>query len=524
MSEPSLPPEAPAAPEGRGALAALEAVANAVPLGVVVLDDDLRIQLVNGAAREHLSHLCARQVGEILSQLGGHPLANLLRAGADERIELECEGRTYELFVSTIPHGGAASGEASGGNSGNSGRWILVIDDVTQRREVQQRAQVQDRLAAIGQLAAGIAHDFNNLLAVIMLHAQIGLLQNDLPPALRDCLDTILTQAVRAGDLVQQVLDFGRRATLERRPLRLGPFVGEQVRLLSRTLPENITLRFDDESAPHAVNADPTRLQQVIVNLALNARDAMNEGGDLRIVIDSITVGEEGEQGGVQAAAPLPALGPGKWVRLHVIDSGQGIPPHVLPRIFEPFFTTKTPQGTGLGLAQVHAIVKQHEGEIAVASEQGRGTTFTLYLPAAQAAEAEPEPATDDVLALGHGETVLVVEDDRAVRMALVASLEQLDYQPLEARNGREALSILLRRPNDIALVLSDMIMPEMGGMALLDAFKEHNVTTPLVFLSGRPMDNDLQTPTPSAYAGWLQKPVNLESLARLLARILAPK
>jgi signal transduction histidine kinase len=480
----------------------LEEIVNAVPLGVIVLDDERRVQLVNSAAHMHLEQL-GGQASHPIQELGGQPLDALLAGATGERVELQGGQRTFEVMVSRIT-------DAPGGK-----RWVLVTEDVTQSREVQQRAQLQDRLAAIGQLAAGIAHDFNNLLAVIVLHAQIGLLHPDLPPLLREYLDTILAQSVRAGDLVQQVLDYGRRAVLERRPLRLGLFVAEQVRLLMRTLPENISVRFEEEAAAHTVNADPTRLQQVIVNLALNARDAMSDGGELGFMLDSLTVDAEN-------SGPLPELHPGQWVRLRITDTGHGIPPHVLPRIFEPFYTTKAPLGTGLGLAQVHGIVKQHEGEIDVVSEQGRGTTFALYLPAIQAIDPEPEREAADLLLLGHGEAVLVVEDDRAVRMALVASLEQLEYRPVEARNGREALALLLRQPNDIAVVLSDMIMPEMGGVALLEALKQHQITTPLVFLSGHPMDHDPLAPGQEEYAGWLQKPVSLEALAGLLARVVA--
>ncbi len=480
----------------------LEAIVNAVPLGVVVLDAHLKVLLANVAAHAHLAYLGEPQEGQPLRELGGQPLAQLLAAGAGERVEVQGGARTFEVFASPIAN--APDGPA----------WVLVSDDVTQGREVQQRAQMQDRLAAIGQLAAGIAHDFNNLLAVIVLHTQLGLLQADVSPALRECLDTILAQAVRAGDLVQQVLDFGRRAVLERRPLSLGPFVAEQVRLLSRTLPENIAVAFDAGTAEYTVSADPTRLQQVIVNLALNARDAMHDGGELAFQIDSVYVREDGE-------GPIPDLSPGDWVRLRISDTGSGIPAHVLPRIFEPFFTTKAPLGTGLGLAQVHGIVKQHAGEIDVFSAEGCGTTFALYLPAVTGADAAPAPMVEDGLALGRGETVLVVEDDRAVRMALVASLEQLGYAPLEARNGREALALLLREPGEVAVVLSDMIMPEMGGLALLAAIQEHHISVPLIFLSGHPMDHDPSAPDQNAYAGWLQKPVSLEALAGLLARVV---
>jgi signal transduction histidine kinase len=481
----------------------LEEIINAVPVGVAVLDDNLRVLLANTAAVKHLAQLGYEQEMGRLTHLGDQPVTELLTPSAwTGRHEVQCEQRTYEVQISPI------------GSTGNS-RWVLVIDDLTEAREVQLRAQTQDRLAAIGQLAAGIAHDFNNLLAVIVLHAEMSLLQPELSPRLREYLHTILSQAVRAGDMVQQVLDFSRRAVLERRPLRLGPFVAEQASLLARTLPESIAVRFADEEVDYTVSADPTRLQQVIVNLALNARDAMSEGGNLFFALDEVTVSEAED-------APLPELHPGRWVRLSVKDSGHGIPAHVLPHIFEPFYTTKAPLGTGLGLAQVHGIVKQHEGEIDVVSEDGVGTTFALYLPAVDAVDLAPQPVTEDSLPLGHGETVLVVEDDAAVRMALVASLEQLEYQPVEAKNGREALAVLQRRQQVFDLVLSDLIMPEMGGRALQQALREQSVSVPIVFLSGHPMDLEPPASQQDELTGWLQKPVNLESLARLLARILA--
>jgi signal transduction histidine kinase/CheY-like chemotaxis protein len=482
----------------------LEDIINAVPVGVAVLDDNLRVLLANAAAVKYLAQLGFAQDMGKLTHLGDQLVVDMLSTAAwTGRHDVQFEQRAYEVQISPI------------GNTWNSQHWVLVIDDVTEAREVQQRAQTQDRLAAIGQLAAGIAHDFNNLLAVIVLHAEMGLLQSELSPRLREYLNTILNQAVRAGDLVQQVLDFSRRAVLERRPLRLGPFVAEQVRLLTRTLPENIAVCFADEDADYTVSADPTRLQQVIVNLALNARDAMADGGNLYFALEEVTVSEAG-------IAPLPELHPGSWVRLSVKDSGHGIPAHVLPHIFEPFYTTKAPLGTGLGLAQVHGIVKQHEGEIDVLSEEGAGTTFALYLPAVEPVELEPETVGEEALPLGHGETVLVVEDDAAVRMALIASLEQLEYQPVEARNGREALSILQRRQQQFSLILSDLIMPEMGGRALQQALRDQSVSIPIVFLSGHPMDLEPLASEQDELTGWLQKPVNLESLARLLARILA--
>lgn len=385
-------------------------------------------------------------------------------------------------------------------------------------RGAQESDDVQAQLVAFGRLAAGTAHDLNNALTVIVLHARIGLLQSDLSPTLRECLTTILLQSQAAGELVQQVLNYRRGAEMERRSLRLGPFVAEQVRLLSRTLPENIALHFEDEAAAYIINASPAQLQQVIVNLALNARDAMSDGGELRFTLDSFTVSDGGA---VAPAHAPPDLAPGSWVRLRVTDTGSGIAPHLLPQLFEPFFTTKAHSGTGLGLMQVQDVVRRHAGRIEVASEVGRGATFALYFPAAP--EVKKEPAAADSLPLGHGETVLVVDDDSSIRLALLISLEQLGYQPLAARNGREALSLLLPGTNEIAAVLSDMTMPDMGGAALLEAMHEHKLATPLVFLSGRSLDEDALSAA-GQYAGALQKPVQLDALAQMLAHVLASR
>ena len=278
-------------------------------------------------------------------------------------------------------------------------------------------------------------------------------------------------------------------------------------------MPETIQIELALRAGEYVVSADATRVRQVIMNLCINARDAMPDGGDLRIGLERIRL-EAGE------ALPEPEMEPGDWMRLTVADSGTGISDGDLDHIFEPFFTTKGfLAGTGLGLAQVHGIVKQHEGHIGVTTEEGKGTTFSIYLPAVQVSEPEAlEPQTVE-LVKGLGQTVLVVEDNAATRAAVVSSLEGLNYRVLEAPNGVEGLKVFEQHRQEIALVLSDVVMPEMGGAALSRALAERGCTAPVLLLSGYPLNlrsAEMQLP---GVVDWLQKPVELGKLAQAVAR-----
>ncbi|MFN2110587.1 MAG: PAS domain S-box protein, partial [Anaerolineae bacterium] len=275
-------------------------------------------------------------------------------------------------------------------------------ETLAELRDTQKQMMHQERLAAVGQLAAGIAHDFNNILASIVLYTHMSLRAPELPARIRQRLEVIAQQADRAADLVQQILDFGRQTVLERRPLALDVFLKEVVKLLQRTLPENIQLNLAFEPEDYGILADPTRIQQVIVNLALNARDAMPDGGELHISMARIS----GQA--IHCVDCGPVFG-GEWVKIAVADTGSGIPPEALPHIFEPFFTTRAPLGHGLGLAQVHGLVNQHGGHIAVETDVGKGTTFRIYWPALVEEGPKPIVHTTDEIVPGKGETILVV-------------------------------------------------------------------------------------------------------------------
>jgi two-component system cell cycle sensor histidine kinase/response regulator CckA len=295
-------------------------------------------------------------------------------------------------------------------------------------------------------------------------------------------------------------------------------FLKEKVKLLQRTLPENIAVKLTYEAADsYIANADPTRIQQTIMNLVVNARDAMPDGGDLLLELKLCTFEPE--------AVPLPDMTPGQWIRLAVSDTGMGIASDALPHVFEPFFTTKAPgQGTGLGLAQVYGIVRQHDGFIDLASRPGQGTTFSLYFPYGPT-QAEAPVLNGEALIRGHGDTILVVEDDPAIRSALSASLELLNYRVLSARNGAEALALWDANRAVIALVLSDVVMPEMGGIALFYALQQRDPSVKVMLLTGHMLEQHLEDQLKilkaRGLAEWMQKPPALAKLAATLARIL---
>ena len=480
-------------------------IVNTVPEGVLLLDSDGRVVLANPIAERELSVLAGAQVGDILTGLGDHPLAQVLTPPPTEGLwhEVKAGAQTFEIIARPM------------GNDLEPEDWVLVVNDVTQEREVRERLQRQERLAAVGQLAAGIAHDFNNIMAVIVLYAQMTKRTEGLPARVQERMATINQQAQHATKLIQQILDFSRQSILERRPLDLLPLLKEQSRLLERTLPESIEIDLGYEPDEYTVNADPTRMQQMVTNLAVNARDAMPEGGNLRIRLERIEI-KPGE------SPILPEMEAGEWVQVTVSDTGTGIPPDVLSRVFDPFFTTKEPgAGTGLGLAQVDGIVGAHEGHIDVETQVGKGTTFSIYLPALPAHPVEQFETELFVPHEGRGETVLVVEDEMTVREALVESLQSLNYGVLEAADGQEALEILEQYGGQIALVLSDVIMPRMGGKALFHAMRQRGLTMPVLMLSGHPIKSELDSLRTQGLVEWMHKPPNLEQLSQLLAQTL---
>ena len=485
----------------------VQQIMDTVPEGVFLLDEERRVLLANPVAQEYLAELAGLQVGDTLNRLSGKPLDDLLTP--DVQVvwsELETEGsprRIFELAVQPLK-----AGDQPGG-------WVVVLRDVTQERENQARIQMQERLATVGQLAAGIAHDFNNIMAAIVVYADLLRRDPNLPAASRERLLIIQQQVQRAASLIRQILDFSRRSVMEQSTLDLLPFIKELDKLLRRVLPETIRLELTYQPGIYLVNADPTRLQQVFMNLAVNARDASPRGGILHFELERLEV-RAGDP------PPCPEIPPGTWIRITVKDSGEGIPPEVIPHIFEPFFTTKSVgQGTGLGLAQAYGIIKQHDGYIDAHSQVGKGATFHIYLRSQEPVlEETPSPETV-VEAWGAGEMLLVVEDDISTREAMHALLEAYNYQVFTAADGLEALRIYEQHAESIALVVSDIVMPVMGGVALFRALQERWPHVKILFVTGHPMDEHDQSILEQGNVHWLQKPFSVGVFSQIVHDLL---
>jgi PAS domain S-box-containing protein len=370
--------------------------------------------------------------------------------------------------------------------SGALTHFVLTEQDVSERKraeldkwKLEEQLRVSEKLRAVGSLAGGIAHDFNNLLGVILTYAEVAM--DGLPPdaPLRDDLAHILSAGARAAELTRQLLAFSRKQVLRVESVSLNQVVTGLEKMLRRLLGEHIELRTDLAPGLGTTRADPGQLEQVLVNLAVNARDAMPTGG--RLTITTREVDADAARG-----LALPGLAPGAYVRLTVADTGVGMDAATRQRIFEPFFTTKEQgKGTGLGLSTVHGIVEQSGGCVDVTSEPGRGTTFDVYLPREERGAAAAGAATATRQRTGGTETVLVVDDERQVRVIVERVLRAQGYTVLGASDGVEALEVARQYGGPIHLLLTDVLMPRMTGKALADALAAERPGVRALYMSG---------------------------------------
>lgn len=392
---------------------------------------------------------------------------------------------------------------------------LTVAVDITERKRAEALMRKQERLAAVGQLAVGIALDFNNLLASIVLYTQTLMTRPDLAPEVSSGLSGILDEAKRAAGLVDQILDFSRRAPLEPRPIDLQAAIRKIVDVVQRALPDHITLTTGTAEEQLTVNADPTRIQQAVMNLMFNARDAMPEGGALFVGLSAVTV-EPGD------APPLEEMPPGVWACITVSDTGFSIPAQDLPHIFEPFFIPASPgKRTGMELAQVYGIVQQHEGRIDVEASSDGGLTFRIYLPIHETAAVEPLDGPERLASLrGAGEIILLVEDEARIQLLGKDLLESLGYQVLTAPNGAAGLEVY-RSAERVDLVITDLAMPEMGGRDLVQALKALAPDLKAIAITGYISQKDLRKLRSEGFIDVVHKPFDANRLAAAVRRAL---
>jgi two-component system cell cycle sensor histidine kinase/response regulator CckA len=405
-------------------------------------------------------------------------------------------------------------------------RALREAQEQTERKHLEAQLRQAQKMEAIGQLAGGVAHDFNNLLAVIRGNAELALMQGEsLGDQVRENLTQITAASERAANLTRQLLAFGRKQALRPQPLNVKDVVKNLTKMLQRIIGEDVSLECEFGKAPLFVQADAGMLDQIILNLVVNSRDAMPKGGRLLITGKKIGADEA-------ALHPREEASGGEFICLTVSDTGGGITPENLPHIFEPFFTTKeVGKGTGLGLATVYGIVKQHGGWIELASRVGEGTTFKIFLPAISAPVTAATPPEAEPAAHGGGsERILLVEDDSAVRLLARRQLKKFGYQVIEAATGREALEIWQSQGEGIDLLLTDIVMPDgVNGRELARQLRRQRPGLRALFMSGYSQSELGQDATglQRDQNYFLQKPchtqVLLDTVRRCLDQTLAP-
>ncbi|MBL8139232.1 MAG: response regulator [Acidobacteria bacterium] len=393
---------------------------------------------------------------------------------------------------------------------------LLTIDtDVTDRRQLEQQFYRAQRLESIGTLAGGIAHDLNNVLQPIMLANEI-LYEQATDDDTRDLLAKVGDSARRGAEMVRQVLSFARGQDGRRVEVPVGPLIDDVVQIARDTLPKDITIAASVEDGLPPLVGDPTQFHQVLLNLCVNARDAMPGGGHLRLAASKVLLPSPGEPVLGDAAA-------GTFVVLEVEDTGIGIPPGDIDRIFDPFFTTKAPgKGTGLGLSTSLTIVRNHGGQIRVLSEPGRGTRFRVYLPASGAVPAAPLEAPARPTTAGEGRRVLFVDDEPAIRHVAKQALEGAGYRVLVATNGAEAVNIVTADPAAIDVVVTDMMMPVLGGEGLIRELRRRAPAVRIIAASGISSNEALARAAGLPPGCFLAKPFTAPALLQVLSDVLA--
>ncbi|WP_162274676.1 ATP-binding protein [Verrucomicrobium sp. GAS474] len=480
---------------------------HADPQGTLLLANRLMVQILGYASREELKAHAVnfRKTGE----------SDDRQAFFDEvvaRGEIRSRDTAWRRADGSLVHV-RESVRAYRNEEGKLLHFEGSVEDITERRHLEERYFQSQKVQAIGQLAGGVAHDFNNILTAILGYTEMIVDEpgsHETPSHAAE----IRKAAERAADLTRQLLAFSRKQTLQPRVFALNEVVSDLDKMLRRLVGENIEIRTKLDPRLGLTKADPGQIQQVIMNLTVNARDAMPSGGRLTIETSNVQLDKA-------YLGPQSELVPGEYVMISISDSGIGMTPEVKARIFEPFFTTKGEgQGTGLGLATCHGIVRQSGGQISVYSEVGIGTTFRVYLPRTREL-LSPVEAPVKTVSQGGGEVLLFVEDEPMVRQLGSRALTSLGYRVIEAENGVEALQIIEKTQERPALLVTDVVMPKMGGGVLSEMMRERIPGLPVLFTSGYTQEalDDLDLAKPGI--SFLPKPYSMSDLGETVGKLL---
>jgi PAS domain S-box-containing protein len=485
--------------------------------GIVILDEDERLQYANQGVEHILGVPAASILGKTLAELPAAP-------GSEE-----LHRRAATAMLSGQPWTGMLTMTRSDGTpltlrvtmrairqpEGQTRGYCVVIHDATEEVHREEGLRQSQKMEAIGLLAGGIAHDFNNLLTAIMGYAD--LLTYSLPPgsAEAEAAATINQAAVKAADLTRRLLGFARKGKIQDTPVDLHMVIHDVRSLLERTIPRSIVITEELNAAQSSVLGDATQLQQVLLNLAINARDAMPNGGRLSFRTRNVHLD-------ALFCRLHPETREGWYLQTDVEDTGCGIPAENMPHMFEPFFTTKgVGKGTGMGLAMVYGIVHNHGGTVHVYSEEGQGAVFRMYLPFTQTAGAQPGDSQQQLIP-GHGR-ILVVDDEDVVRKVSADILRQLGYDVDECSSGDAAVALFATLPQERRpdLIVIDLNMPGMDGIQTLKALKNIDSGTRAVLSTGFGLDGRLPEATAAGFTGWVQKPFHPYELSVAVAQAL---
>lgn len=481
---------------------------------ILVVDLAGKLQYANGAAREWFGVNEGEVTGQLLenvmqtkSELQCRIAMKEVRKGGEWAGELKLRGPLKERVVSS--RWSLIKDPADGSSS-----VLIMCNDITDKKQLETQYLRAQRLESVGTLASGVAHDLNNVLSPILMGLEV-LKESANSQDDRSILRMMHESALRGKDTVRQLLTFSRGAASQKGPVQLRHLLKEVVRLLQQTFPKNIQIYSDWSGTPFTVLADPSQLHQVLMNLCVNARDAMPNGGVLSLSL-------ENQELDASSAALYPRARPGRYAVLRVADSGTGIAPEVMERIFDPFFTTKPRgQGTGLGLATTLGIVENHGGFVSVDSTVGSGSTFTVYLPAVGVESDSPSPPLPQDLPRGDGELILVVDDEAAILRVAEAVLARCGYAPMAASSAAEATDLFRKHKEKVKLVLTDVMMPFGDGRELLSTLREIDPDVRVIAMSGHGTPDTKSALERSGARAFLSKPFTAQDLQKVVGEIL---